>query len=572
MKRSGFTASPRRLVHLGLAVATITLAACSTPGDRVTANCNGTEVSPERLFLQQLGSDRAIIKWRGNASGGASADQLCFGKDSNALPLSSLTRASETGLGHREAVLEGLEPETTYYYSIGGAGTAAPGQSFRTAPVADSAPVDGNTHILIVGDSGTPSEGVSEKRPGGKYPGQAAAVLKGYQRYAAAQGGEDLDLFLLLGDNAYEAGTDAQWQLAFFDLYADIIKRTQTLPTIGNHEMGVANMLLPGYLMCELMHVARENCGDNFDPPGDLHPMATAGTSTSSDPASYSSNGRSAEPDGTSMPYLDIFSLPTRGEMGGVPSGTEQYYSVDYANVHVVSLDSQLSARDATARDTMKRWLIEDLSANTRDWTIVIFHHPPYTKGANHDSDDVGGSSAGATIDRPEWDMRNEFTPVFEQYGVDLVYSGHAHSYERSYYLQGHTGTSDTFDPLRHAETVAGRPATGRPADGETYRQKSPTSGNLDDRVVYTVAGSSGKADKGGDQLGITADDEWLRHPAHVIQPLASSRCQHDAGCREGLRGLAVLGSVVVDAGRSSLRARFIDTHGDVLDEFVIQR
>ena len=51
------------------------------------------------------------------------------------------------------------------------------------------------------------------------------------------------------------------------------------------------------------------------------------------------------------MPYLNIFSLPAAGESGGVASGTEQYYSVNYGNVHVVSLDSQLSARDPDQRE-----------------------------------------------------------------------------------------------------------------------------------------------------------------------------------------------------------------------------
>ena len=112
--------------------------------------------------------------------------------------------------------------------------------------------------------------------------------------------------------------------------------------------------------------------------------------STSSNPDDYDGN-KDLQPDGTGMPYLDIFSLPSDGESGGLASGTEQYYSVDYGNVHVVSLDSQLSARDPAQREAMKEWLVADLAANDRDWTIVIFHHPPYTKGANHDSDDADG-------------------------------------------------------------------------------------------------------------------------------------------------------------------------------------
>jgi hypothetical protein len=244
-----------------------------------------------------------------------------------------------------------------------------------------------------------------------------------------------------------------------------------------------------------------------------------------------------------------------------VPSGTEQYYSVDYGNVHIVSLDSQLTARDEVARESMRQWLMADLSSNTTSWTVVIFHHPPYTKGANHDSDDTEFSP----IDRPEWDMRNEFTEIFEAYGVDVVYGGHSHSYERSYYLRGHTGTSDTFDPAVHAELNAdGEPSLG--FGNDTYQQQSPTSGGLDDRVVYTVAGSSGKADDGGGFT--TTDEEWLRHPAHILQA-ADTECAGAEGCRNGL---AVKGSVVIDAGKKSLTAKFVDVNGAVLDQFTITR
>ena len=113
-------------------------------------------------------------------------------------------------------------------------------------------------------------------------------------------------------------------------------------------------------------------------------------------------------------------------------------------------------------------------------------------------------------------------------------------------------------------------PATGRP--GDAYSQLSPTSGGIDDRVVYTVAGSSGKADDGGDNFGITDDAEWLRHAAHIEQPLSSTKCDAPDGCLVGLRGLGVKGSVVIDADKKSLRARFVDVNGDVLDEFTIQR
>lgn len=281
-------------------------------------------------------------------------------------------------------------------------------------------------------------------------------------------------------------------------MYPDILNKTPVWPTIGNHEMG------------------------------------SFGGSSSADINSYTSlGGGEADPGPNPTPYLNIFSLPTNAEAGGVASGTEQYYSFDYGNLHVVSLDSQVAARDATNRATMLQWLTDDLAANMADWTIVIFHHPPYTKGSHDSDDDFFG------IDQPIFAMREEFNPIFEQNGVDLIYGGHSHAYERSYYLQGHTGLSDSFDPAVHAElNNLGQPASGQDADAYTQIAKS----GMDDKAVYTVAGSSGQATTG------TVD-----HPAHFF-------------------GMLELGSVVVDLNASRLDARFIDVNGAVLDFVTITR
>jgi hypothetical protein len=199
---------------------------------------------------------------------------------------------------------------------------------------------------------------------------------------------------------------------------------------------------------------------------------------------------------------------------------------------------------------------VADLSHNTLDWTIVIFHHPPYSKGENHDSN----------LERAEVNMRETFAPVFEDYGVDVIYSGHSHSYERSWYLHGHHGLSDSFDARVHTELNArGEPAVGQGA--ETYSQISRNSGS-DDKAVYTVAGSAGKTDTEspcpeGRMFGCTTAD-WLMHPAHrTFDPAIP-------GARP--RGLARKGSVVLDATSNTLTSRFVDEHGQVLDYFTITR
>ena len=508
-------------LYLGLAPLIFITASCSdSPTEQKT------EGTPSRIFLQQISFDSAMVKWRGEP------DELWYGTDPK--ELNQMVKASvETQ--HKIARIEGLEADSRYFYAFQKTAYAETSMSFRTAPLAGSLPEDGNTHIWILGDSGTATENI---RGNYNHEGEAIDVKNGFLEYNRTQANnEPLDLLLLLGDNAYLEGTDEQWQGAFFDIYPDIIQGVATWPTIGNHEMGVG----APFDICLYRKI----------PPCLAGPvmMNLGGTSSSSDPKTYDGTGDG--PDASGLPYLNIFTLPSKGEMGGVPSGTEQYYSFDYGNVHVVSLDSQLTNRDTALRATMRQWLVDDLSANQLDWTVVIFHHPPYSKGSNHDSD----------VEQNEIDMRETFAPVFENYGVDVIYSGHSHSYERSWYVRGHYGMSDSFDVISNAFLDS----DGNPALGQGYE---PYMQDSQGRSVYTVAGNAGKADKEkpcpeGQLMGCTLPN-WLQHPAHRTFEALSP--EHKSN------GIAVKGSIVLDAKRDTLTSKFVDEHGQVLDYFTIKR
>src|SRR5439155_6638247 len=168
------------------------------------------------------------------------------------------------------------------------------------------------------------------------------------------------DVWLLLGDNAYEDGLDEEYQMNFFGVFSPLTQQLPPWPTIGNHETYSAD-----------------------------------------------TNGW--------FPYLDVFSIPSRGEAGGVPSGTNRYYSFNYGNIHFVSLDAMTQSR--AANGPMANWLRADLDANTNKWLIAFWHHPPYSKGS-HDSD--------KEIELIE--MRQNMAPILEAHGADLVLCGHSHN------------------------------------------------------------------------------------------------------------------------------------------------
>jgi hypothetical protein len=117
------------------------------------------------------------------------------------------------------------------------------------------------------------------------------------------------------------------------------------------------------------------------------------------------------------VPYLAIHSLPS----DGVPAADiGRYYSYDWGNVHFVSIDAfQSLDRAINAGGAMLRWLESDLRSTRQFWRVVYFHFPPYATGQN------------VNDPQSEW-VRRYIVPILETNGVQLVFSGHEHSYQRT--------------------------------------------------------------------------------------------------------------------------------------------
>ncbi|MEJ6719292.1 MAG: metallophosphoesterase family protein [Akkermansiaceae bacterium] len=123
-------------------------------------------------------------------------------------------------------------------------------------------------------------------------------------------------------------------------------------------------------------------------------------------------------------PYYDAYICPTQAEAGGLASGKEAFYSFDFGKTHFICLDSHDLDRRPTGE--MAQWLKADLEKTQAEFLVAYFHHPPYTKGS-HDSD-----KEGQLIE-----MREYIMPILESGGVDLVFTGHSHIYERSMLIDG---------------------------------------------------------------------------------------------------------------------------------------
>lgn len=406
-------------------------------------------------YLQMGSSTGIVVRWRTDV---AVVSKLTYGSSSSQ-KTQSVSRDVPTT--EHEVSINGLTPNSVYYYGIQVNGTTYEGDSyyFKTAPPTGSKQ---KVRFWALGDAGDGSPNQREVRD---------AYLKRIQN-----DNRQTDAVLFLGDNAYAIGTDEEYQSNFFNIYQDYFFKNNVIWAIpGNHE--------------------------------------------------YYSGVQSRR----EIAYFQIFSQPQNGESGGVPSGSEMNYSFDYGNVHVVALDSYGIEQDKyRLYDTLSpqvEWLKKDLAANRLPWTIVMFHHPPYTKNS-HDSD----TETELVL------IRQNLNPILERYKVDLVLSGHSHLYERSRPTRGHTGLAPTFNEAAHLTSTSSGKYDNSPNSCAYVKNGG------DEGVIYVVAGSSGR-------------NNGLDGPAHPAMPFKNFQ-----------NG----GSVVIEVEDNRLNYEWLCNDGVVRDQFTI--
>jgi hypothetical protein len=150
--------------------------------------------------------------------------------------------------------------------------------------------------------------------------------------YASPKADRPADVWLWLGDNAYDTGTDSEYTEKVFNVFDSLFDSQIFWPTPGNHDYGSVNQ-------------------NGFLPR-------------------------------IPVPYYSIVEVPTNGEAGGIASGGEMYYSFDYGNIHFVSLNSELGPWIQGVNTPLTQWLEADLQAANQPWKIVYFHQPPHSKGS----------------------------------------------------------------------------------------------------------------------------------------------------------------------------------------------
>jgi len=371
-------------------------------------------------YLQSPTENTVVIKWRTSAN---TNSKVRFGTDS--LNLSQTVTLNNSTKEHT-VKLSNLSPSTTYYYSVGNNTTSFTSPSarfrFKTNPIPGS---EVPTRVWAIGDFG-------------KGNAEQVAVKNSYMQYDDSS---NTNVWIWLGDNVYDDGTDEEYQTKLFELngFSDVFNWLPFWPSPGNHDYNTV-WEESAFLGIPYSNIALE------DHQG---------------------------------PYYDLVHVPTEAEAGGFPSDLELFYSFDYGDVHFLSLNSEVFdfAQTFEGIEQMKQWIEQDLIQNTRSFTIAYFHQPPYSKGS-HDSDDAFELVMKA--------MRERVVPLLESYDIDLVICGHSHVFERSKLVHGHYGNSQSFDP----STMLKDSSNGNFNQGNAYHKDGLA--NTPDGTVYVVCGNSG--------------------------------------------------------------------------------
>ena len=285
------------------------------------------------------------------------------------------------------ARLTGLRPGTGYAYAALHVGTTALPGLFRTAPRGR-----GRFTFTSFGDQGTPTLGRQITPPGATSPiwvndnlGSPAAgdTVAGVERIAP--------LFHLMNGDLCYANISTDRVRTWSDWFTNVSRSARLrpwMPCAGNHENELGN--------------------------GEL--------------------GFGA--------YQSYFALPgapgdglTRGLWYAFTAGSVRVISL--ANDDVAYQDGGNTYVRGYSGGAQRRWLAAEL-ARTRadrdiDWIVVVMHQTAIST-----ADHFNGSDRG---------VREQWLPLFDRYGVDLVVCGHEHHYERSHPVRG-AQANDALTPL----------------------------------------------------------------------------------------------------------------------------
>ena len=400
------------------------------------------------------------------------------------------------------AVLKDLDYNTRYYYHVTGPGLPAEGfvSSFTTRQRSD------HFSFEVLGDEGF-FQAVPNSNPPRRVDYEARIVHEMYDiNNLSIPGAPRLpspDLALNTGDNVYFNGAEGSYRDFWMPVWNNAVSSNETgapfirhIPyyiVIGNHDIGStgisANLLgddNAGKYSGETGGGDALQYFNNFyfplNGPKGVDPQYTLNGDTGSSTANgfyFKYNGVTYD----SPAAIEAFRASTTVDSGkGMKRqiDTMGNYSFDNGNAHFVFLDANPHLFDGILSyaatysgpaeafpkypGVLAKWLVNDLDSSNKTWKFVVFHHPAFSSG---------------NLTMRNFEMRR-VAKFLEDHGVNVVFNGHEHNYQRTY-------------PLRAIGDVGGAPKTNSPA---AVAIDSDFDGNTDtvpDGVIYLVEGAGGE-------------------------------------------------------------------------------
>jgi uncharacterized repeat protein (TIGR01451 family) len=484
-------------------------------------------------------TDQVLIAWQTNEIPPGGGYQVSYGATTNygltatpsgrvvdnylaadpSLPVSPFAYGAHSNY---TAILSGLSFDTTYFYKISGPGLPASGftASFHTRKRGSvfSFAVEGDEGYFPVVPNSSPAKIVD-------YEARIAHLIynAGNIPVQGSLSRPPIDFVLNTGDNIYNQGSEGNYRDFFFPVLNNDVDSNETGAPIlrsllyfvvdGNHDLGStgvsANLLADNSAP---RFSGNLNGGDALafynnlyyplnGPAGfDIQNTWTGDTSVAN--AFFFSYLNQSF---TSPAAIAAFRASTSVNTGH--GATRQIdhmgnYSFDYGNAHFLFLDANPHLFNGNLPggtvDTvppplftpypsaLANWVINDLDSSKQLWKIAVFHQPAF-------------SSGDATLLNSQ--MR-AVAKILEDHGVNIVFNGHEHNYQRTLPLRA---TSRTAAP---ASTASGTPAV---FIDQTYDGRNQT---VPDGVLYIVEGAGGNRDFDGNLapprgsgLGVDQDD-----------------------------------------------------------------
>ena len=404
------------------------------------------------------------------------------------------------------AVLKNLAYDTTYFYRVSGPGMPAGGFTafFHTRKQSDQ------FSFVVQGDEGffPPLPGTNPPRLA-NYEARITHLMYNAENLAVP-GTPQLphpDIALNTGDNVYNNGAEGSYRDYWMPVWnsdtdsnetgAPFIRSIPFFIVVGNHDTGATGVsvnMLGGDGGGRF--TGNTDGGDamayfnNYyfplnGPVGVDQEFTWTGDTPADNGMLFSFQGKSY----TSPAAIKAYRASTSVDSG---NGAKQQidhlsnYSFDYGNAHFVFIEANphvfAGLLDGTAvfatapraftpyPSVLREWLINDLDSSSQTWKVVVFHQPAF-------------SSGNATVKNSQMRRVAKF---LEDHGVNLVFNGHEHNYQRTF-------------PLRAEAGVAAAPNPGGPAAVDIDSSYDGVSQTVPDGVLYIVEGSGGNREFDGD-------------------------------------------------------------------------